>query len=242
MVFFLSSIAIHDKYLLQSFQNAEIASTISAASLNTTGTTTPASNFSYSIWFYIDDWNYRYGETKVIFGRMGGLSSSSISTEDNIGGTDPCPLVSFGSVENIINIKLECFNTSALTKNHMSNDDTNIKTISVTNIPLQKWVNFVISVNGSTADIYLDGKLVKTELLPNTVKVNQSSNVYVTPKGGFSGWTSRFQYFPNPLNPQEVWNNYIKGYNNSYLDGLFSSFQIQLSLIENGTTQSTVTI
>jgi hypothetical protein len=24
------------------------------------------SNFTYSIWFFVDDWNYRYGEPKVI--------------------------------------------------------------------------------------------------------------------------------------------------------------------------------
>ena len=30
----------------------------------------PASNFTYSIWFYIDNWNYRYGEPKVVFGRV----------------------------------------------------------------------------------------------------------------------------------------------------------------------------
>jgi len=25
-----------------------------------------ASNFAYSVWFYIDDWSYRYGEPKIV--------------------------------------------------------------------------------------------------------------------------------------------------------------------------------
>ena len=29
-----------------------------------------ASNFAYSTWFYIDDWSYRYGEPKIILGRL----------------------------------------------------------------------------------------------------------------------------------------------------------------------------
>ena len=89
-------------------------------------------------------------------------------------------------------------------------------------------------------DLYIDGKLVRTCLLPGVASINSNSNVYVTPAGGFDGWTSKFQYYPNSLNPQQVWNIYTQGYSN--WSSMFNAYQVQISLVENGTTQSSVTI
>jgi len=89
-------------------------------------------------------------------------------------------------------------------------------------------------------DIYIDGKLVRTCLLPGIANVNNNSNIYVTPAGGFDGWTAKFQYYPDSLNPQQAYNIYTQGYSN-FLSSL-SAYQIQLSLVENGQTQSSITI
>ena len=91
-------------------------------------------------------------------------------------------------------------------------------------------------------DIYIDGKLVKTCLLPGVANVSNNSDVYITPLGGFEGWTSRFQYYPNSLNPQEAYNIYVKGYGGSLFSNFLQRYQVKVSLIENGTTQSSVTI
>ena len=87
--------------------------------------------------------------------------------------------------------------------------------------------------------MYLDGKLVKTQILTGTAEVS-SNNVYLTPDGGFDGWTSKFLYFEKPMNPQQAWNIYTDG-PTGWMSNL-STYQIQLSLIENGTPQSSVTI
>jgi len=89
-------------------------------------------------------------------------------------------------------------------------------------------------------DLYIDGKLVRTCMLPGVASVNNSSDVYVTPAGGFEGWTSKFQYYPTPLNPQQAWNIYTRGYSNWL--SIFSTYQFKLSLVENGNTQSSVSI
>ena len=112
----------------------------------------------------------------------------------------------------------------------------------VSNIPIQRWVNLTLSVYGRTMDLYIDGKLVRTCLLPGIANINNNADIYVTPKGGFNGWTSNLQYYPNSLNPQEAWNIYAKGYGGGLLSNLFGSYQVEISLIENGTTQSSVTI
>jgi len=193
--------------------------TIEAAKLSNT------SNFTYSIWFYINDWNYKNGEKKILFGR-GDKSESGIAK--------PCPMVTFGAIENNLEVAMNVFSGK--------NDTTH--TCSVYNIPIQSWCNLLISVYGRTLDIYLDGKLVNTCVLPGTAKVNGDSNVYITPAGGFSGWTSKFEYYPKATDPQTAWNIYEGGYSTSIFDSIFgTNIKIKFSTVDSsGTETSSYTI
>ena len=238
---------LRDPYTLQNLQNGQNMSTINASSLATNGSNIPSSNFAYSIWFYVNDFNYRYGSPKVIFGRMGGPTASNVGSSssgsgsiDDISGMDPCPAVVLGAIENNVEIYLGCF--PGVNQTPTDGGNTIVHKCSVSNVPIQKWVNLVISVYGRSLDVYIDGKLVRTCLLPGVANINNNSNVYVTPSGGFSGWTSKFQYYPTALNPQEVYNIYVKGYGGNMFTNFLNAYQIQISLIENGTTQSSVTI
>jgi hypothetical protein len=237
LIIMLLRYSLSNPYTLQNLQSGQTASTISASSLATNGSSTSSSNFAYSIWFYINDWNYRYGEPKVIFGRMGAKSGANGGHIPGVSGLDPCPAVVLGAVENDVNVSLGCY-PGADQQPDVSGGNTIVHTCSVANVPIQRWVNLVISVYGRSMDLYIDGKLVRTCLLPGVASVNNSSNIYVTPKGGFDGWTSKFQYFPNSLNPQEAWNIYSSGYGGNMLN----AYQVQISLLENGTTQSSYTI
>jgi hypothetical protein len=239
LIFMLLKYALSDPYTLQSLQSGQTSSTIDATSLATNGSNTPSSNFAYSIWFYVDDWNYRYGEPKVIFGRMGAPSSSGSGSIPGVNGLDPCPAVVLGAVENNISVSLGCY-PGADQEPTTTGGTTVVHTCTVANVPIQRWVNLIISVYGRTMDIYIDGKLVRTCLLPGVASVNNNANVYVTPAGGFDGWTSKFQYYPDSLNPQQAWNIYSQGYS-SWMS-MFNSYQVQISLVENGTTQSSITI
>ena len=240
LIFILLKYFLSEPYTLQNLQSGKTSSTISANSLATNGSDIPSSNFAYSIWFYINDWNYRYGEPKVLYGRMGGLSDIKSGSLEGVGGIDPCPTVVLGSTQNNILVALGCY-PGAQQKPSSTKGNSVVHTCSVGNIPIQKWVNLAISVYGRTLDIYIDGKLVRTCLLPGVANINNNANVYVTPSGGFDGWTSKFQYFPHSINPQDAWNIYVKGYQGSSLFSA-SPYQVQLSLINNGTTQSSITI
>ena len=241
-----------DPNKLSNLQNGQNSATIQANSLATNGSNIPSSNFAYSIWFYINDFNYRYGEPKVIFGRMGAPSSANSSSQNGssgassgsiqgVNGLDPCPAVVLGAVENNLDISLGCYpgiNQAPSTPG----GNTVVHTCSVANVPVQRWVNLTMSVYGRSLDVYIDGKLVKTCLLPGVANVNNSSNVYITPAGGFDGWTSKFEYYPNSLNPQQAYNIYTKGYGGNMFTNFLNGYQVQISLVENGTTQSSVTI
>ena len=77
LIFRLFKYLVSDPNTLQDLQDGKTTSTIDASSLATNGSDVASSNFAYSCWFYVNDWNYRYGEPKVIFGRMGALSGSA---------------------------------------------------------------------------------------------------------------------------------------------------------------------
>jgi hypothetical protein len=170
---------------------------------------------------------------------MGAVSGQGTGSVPGVSGMDPCPAVVLGAVENNLDISLGCY-PGVDQEPTTPGGTTVVHTCSVSNVPIQKWVNLVVSVYGRSMDIYIDGKLVRTCLLPGVASVNNSANVYVTPSGGFEGWTSKFQYYPNSINPQEAWNIYTKGY--SSMSSMFSSYQVQLALVENGKTQSSITI
>jgi hypothetical protein len=234
---------LSNPYTLQTLQNAQTASTISASTL-ATNDGVASSNFAYSIWFYINDWNYRYGEPKVIFGRMGsqGKSKDPNRSIPGVSGLNPCPTVVLGAIDNNVTVALSCYPGTNNKKTKQSSSGSNyvIHNCNISNVPIQRWVNLVLSVYGTTLDLYINGKLVRTCLLPGTANINNNADVYVTPQGGFNGWTSKFQYFPNSLNPQEAWNIYNQGYGkNSWFN---NDYSVQVSLLENGTEQTSFTL
>lgn len=193
-----------------------------------------SSNFTYSIWFYIDDWNYKYGETKFIFGRM------TQETDTNISTNQPCPSVTLGDTQNNMDVSLTVYPTY----DNVSNNSENfiVNTFSIANISIQKWVNLLVSVYGRTMDIYIDGKLVRTCVLDGVAKIDTAAPIYITPNGGFSGWTSKFQYWSNETDPQMAWDIYKQGYGGSLLGSLFGKYSIKVSLMEGNVEDSTVVI
>ena len=197
------------------------------ASSTSSGST---SNFTYSIWFFIDDWNYRYGEAKVIFGRM----------TTGTGETQPCPSVVLGPVQNNISVSLAVY--PGLDEAPESGENFIVHECAIANVPIQRWCNFFMSVYGRTLDLYLDGKLVRTCVLPGVAKIDSTAPVYITPMGGFSGWTSRFQYWTESSDPQKAWNTYKAGYGGSLLGSLFGRYTVKIALMEGDTEEKTWTI
>jgi hypothetical protein len=216
--------------ILTKLSDAKLQQVIPSGSLATSPN--PGSNYAYSIWFYINDWNYHYQSSKTIFAKKE-LSSQSDPTNTN--GTNPQPSVSLDAYNNNMTIEITCYGSSAtsvLTKN----------TFKINNIPIQLWVNLIISVYGKTLDTYINGKLVQTNILTGPVYVNNNLDVYVTPDGGFDGSTSKFSYYPNSLNPEQAWNIYEDGYSGGILSNLTGSYQLNISVLQNGIEETSLTI
>jgi hypothetical protein len=233
IILVLLIIVIHyimkDSTTLSGLISGQTMQKIEPTSLATSSTSGNTSNFTYSIWFFIDDWNYRYGEPKVIFGRM---TSGS-------GEKEPCPSVVLGPLQNNILVSLAVY--PGLDQAPEDGKNFIVHNCPVANVPIQKWCNLLISAYGRTLDLYLDGKLVRTCVLPGVAKIDSSAPVYITPNGGFSGWTSKFQYWPDSCDPQKAWNIYQAGYGGSMLGNLFGKYTVKISLMEGDTEDSSVT-
>ena len=141
--------------------------------------------------------------------------------------------VSLGETENNITVRIKHFAVGCepTDSNCDSSSGEGYHETTVQNIPLQKWVNLTISTFGKSLDIYLNGKLYKTDVLPNLPKPDVLGNIMITPDGGFSGWTTNFLYTPSPTNPQQAYNIYKKGYGGSMLGNLFNKYRLRVQVL-----------
>jgi len=196
---------------LSPMSKGNVAKSISSQKLKNSGNTT---DYTYSLWFYVDDWNYKFGQDKILWRR----------TDDS---DQPSPSVTLGGMENDITIHMGCYPTKDTTS------QPNVHTCKINNFPIQKWVNLVISLQGEILDVYVDGKLHKTCVLDGVPKSSSGSDVHLTPNGGFSGFTSNFQYWDKGSNPQEAYNIYRNGYGGGILGNAFNKYKLRVQFLND---------
>ena len=172
-------------------------------------------NYTYSIWIYVNDWSYLYGKEKVIFvrGAVGSLFMPALMLEP----TENTLRITVSTE----NQPLDCY---------------------VPNIPLQQWVCITVTLNNKSLDSYINGKLVKTCILSGVPKINADASIYLTPGGGFSGFTNRFQYWNRYMNPQEIWNIYKRGPGGNIFSNLLNQYKIQFNFIKGSDVQASLTL
>jgi hypothetical protein len=212
---------------IANMQKASVKTTLPASTLPPNNN--PA-NFSMSMWFYITSWTCTATPS----------SSSSVDTSKrlfSIMGTSAEDMfsVKLGACQNDLMVRISCINTE--TTSQMS-------TCKVSNVPLQRWVCLIVSVYGKTLDIYLDGKLVRTCVLPNTSNAltSQSSLTNIVIGGGFDGFITSVKYKAAPVNPQEAWNIYSDGYGGSMLQDILNKYKLKLSFLVDNVEKQSVSI
>ena len=79
-------------------------------------------------------------------------------------------------------------------------------------VDLQRWVNITVAVNGKTVDVYLDGKLSRSCVLPSFFKVDAGGySANLLAYGGFGGQIATTTMYDSALNPEQVYKNYMAG-------------------------------
>ena len=164
---------------------------------------TNGGNYGVQWWMFVQDWNYMFGQEKQILtrGASGALN----------------PYVFLDPVENTLNVKINLMSGAAGSGGSSvpspvgltgSTDDS--FTCKVKNIPLQSWFCISLSVNSRNVDIYLNGMLVRSCLLPAVPKAPKG-DATVMGAGGYSGNLAALNFYAGPLNPNMAMDFYKAG-------------------------------
>ena len=81
-------------------------------------------------------------------------------------------------------------------------------------------------MNGKTVDVYIDGKLARSCVLPSLVQVDSGGyTADLLDYGGFGGYVNSIQMYNYALAPNSVYNMYMGGPNPiTSIGGFFTSF------------------
>lgn len=93
---------------------------------------------------------------------------------------------------------------------NMTNADPTMGTCIYRAIPLQKWVHVIVSVYNQVVDIFIDGQLASSCVL-KTFPAISTSNVVITPDGGFAGKISRVVFSNTAMTVQHAKQLYYAG-------------------------------
>jgi hypothetical protein len=207
---------------LSAFADATTELTIAGTSLPQKGN---SENYTYSIWIYVDQWTIS-NDKKIIFSRGSGTIAGM-------------PMMYLDGQENNVTVSLLTYPDSS---SQSVSTTYSTFTCGVKNVPLQNWTNLIASVNGRSLDIYMNGKLVRTCVLPGVPFVEGQSPIYLTPNGGFSGYTAKFNYWADAISPQQAWNIYKSGPGGNILGNLLNQYKIQVNFMKGNETEASITI
>lgn len=219
--------------LISKTQNANIdpSKPITITS-NNLATLYEGGEFTVSTWIYITNWSYRSGFNKPILS-IGGPNFDTIRMY--LGGVKPKLSVRFQTKDNSINntvptganamnvsigsaqVPIESLDKATMnaTFGILQTDSGLLDSSPLCDLPeidLQRWVCITVAVNGKTVDVYMDGKLSRSCVLPSFFKVDAGGySANLLAYGGFGGQISTTTMYDTALNPEMVYKNYMAG-------------------------------
>jgi len=270
---FLKTNIIYDKMCEASAESTEIDATSSSKNIIAAKDIpeTTASNFTLSVWFYIDNWGNDIGNEKNILFMATNYTARTFT--DFIGATTPfsgistykssgppaSPIIykniniALDKYENNLFIDIECFPDRAGTPNQPT--QTIYARYKIPNVSVQKWNNLTISVDGRTLDVYLDGKLRNSFILHGLYKNfytnNAKKHIYLgtlpggsTSNGniGFEGFITRVRFEGDSCNPQDAYNIYKEGIDASLTNSIYNKYSLKVSFLEYNKEQGSFQI
>ena len=174
-------------------------------------------NSAISVWFYIKKW---VNGAKIISFH----SSTSPSNSDAIFRAE------FKNNTNTIQI---------YPRSGVSGEDD----CEVADFPLQKWVNLIVSFNGSAMDVYVDGKLMKSCVVNMGSRLGETQSIVLgdeTTLPNDVGFITNVKLKAAPIAPQEAWDIYSQGFGGSPWSDLLNKYKVKLSFIVDNQEQASV--
>ena len=174
-------------------------------------------NSSISVWFYIKEW-YNGANIVSFYNSVSTASADSILFQAFLKNDT-----------NTIVIKPKAANA------------TNCE---ISEFPLQKWVNLIISFNGSAMDVYVDGKLVKSCVVNTGSDLAKTQSIVLgadqNDRNTDIGFITNVKLKSTPIAPQEAWDIYSQGFGGSPWSDLLNKYEVKLSFIVDNQEQTSV--
>ena len=176
----------------------------------------PGGEYTISFWMYITSWDYRAGLAKSVLQILDtkapnySLLTTVLYPNENrlmvrVHTEAPGPGVDYTMNSN--------YDSLMSGKQGLANEVIESPMCDIQDIDLQRWINITISVNGRIVDVYYDGKLNRSCVLPDIPMAPESGIQVVNTgkKGGFGGKLSGVQFFAYPLTPDRIYAIYQAG-------------------------------
>lgn len=116
------------------------------------------------------------------------------------------------------------------------------------NIPLQKWVNLTITIDNNVFDVYLDGKLHNSFILPDAL-FTESSNMdnnklYLNGTGleTHNTFLTRIRYIDSAVTTTDAYDIYKDGIDSKHSTSLFNKYNLKVSFLEYNQEKSSFLI
>lgn len=213
---------------------------------------TTGGEYTLSFWMYIKDWTVRGGMTKSVLT----IRDTSIKNKSLFVATiypNEAKLMLRPHVDTSMSTGSSATQTIDYT------DDANYKQLlsgqgtpavdtslempqcDLVDIDLQRWINITVVMNGRIMDVYYDGKLARSCVLPNlpigSDKGKQS--ILVGQYGGFNGYISTVQFDAQALTPDRIYATYQAGpvTSNGFLAFMASKLGINIKWSKDITTR-----
>lgn len=158
-------------------------------------------DYGIQYWMYIANWDYRFGQNKDILKRVA-------PNDPNVVG----PRIYLAPTENTLHVQLSLYpadQRAGAAEPGMSTTGDSF-TCSVENVPLQSWFSVSVTVFQRNVDIYINGRLVKSCVLPGIPKP-AVGDVILADNGGFAGSICNVNGYNVMLNPDDAKSFHAKG-------------------------------
>ena len=143
---------------------------------------------SVQFWMYIKDWDYNFSKKKSVLYRKDSTTPSFRN-----------PDISLHPTDNSLDVTVSIYpgNQSATS----STGDS--FTLTAENVPLQSWFSVSVTVFQRNLDVYINGKLVKSAVLPGVPRP-AAGDIVTGDLGGFSGQICNVHAYPNMIGPSDA--------------------------------------
>ena len=189
-------------------------------------------DFCIDYWMYISDTTWRSSNNKFILSLGLPITGNGSTSSSTMSAGDQALLVYLTGFNYGLAIRTNAITpatpvpTSPLagtsvtplftTTAQVASPTSELTPCDIASVDLQKWVHVGIVNSGKTLDVYIDGKLARSCILPSRINVMPYYQLNFAAFGGFGGYVSNVTTHDYALNPEQMWRIYMAGPGPSY--------------------------